>query len=126
MQSTKAVQAARRDGPPPESLSWEIRTPIVPESCMNRVQHSFRRDELHNHDGSNHSFADDAYDGDTEHREGAAALRSDSISPIENRGSSDDDGNSPPSSSSDSASILCWSLFIRIDHFANVCKRSCV
>lgn len=102
VQSTKAVQAARRGGPPPESLTWNMRTPTVSESSMNRTQDETRRDEPHDHTGGQ-DLVDDAYDGATERLEGDSGHRSESISPIEFRGSSDDDGDSRSSSSSECA-----------------------
>lgn len=111
-QSTKAVQAARRSGPPPEHWSWNILTPIVPESSslISRTHADIRHDETRNQAGAldqngSQGFADDSYDGDAARLEGDEGLRSQSISPIEHRESSDDDGDSRPPSSSDSARL---------------------
>ena len=89
---------------------------------MARSQADIRHDETRDQDRApdqtgSRGFADDPYDGDAERLESEARLRSESISPIEHRGSSDDDGDSRPTSSSESE---------RSKHQPSLCCPACI
>ena len=112
VQSTKAVQSARRGGPPPERWSRTIFTPVVagtPESSQpdpDSDRNLNRNLNVALHHPSTQDVADHPYGDDPHRQEGKARLRSGSISPIQHQGSSDDDSDSSSSSSSDRKSQL--------------------